>query len=165
MHFRTVYVAAIAILFFAIPCRSDSQPWDWDSNNPSGEPTSDTREAEVFAVIRQMVDLWNAHNIEGYMDLFWKSKRLLVVVQAEQVVGWANVLATYWRGYPDRKAMGLMKLERVKIQNLSPDISLALTWWQVESGGAKTYCTSTMNLQRFPDGWKVVAAHTTFLEP
>ncbi len=32
----------------------------------------------------KMLDRWNAHDIEGYLEEYWKSPELLVVVDSEQ---------------------------------------------------------------------------------
>ena len=40
-----------------------------------------------MAVCLKMLDRWNAHDIDGYMEVYWKSPELLVVVDAEQFNG------------------------------------------------------------------------------
>jgi hypothetical protein len=42
-----------------------------------------------------MLDRWNAHDIEGYMQVYWKSPELLVVVDAEQLMAGSNFMTRY----------------------------------------------------------------------
>jgi ketosteroid isomerase-like protein len=112
-----------------------------------------------------MVALWNARDIEHYMECFWKSDNLLIVSDGEQVIGWSNLLATYQRSYPDRRDMAVCSIERVKIQSLGQDLALALSWWTVRTGNHNSYSTDTAIFRKFPDGWKVVADHATFISP
>jgi uncharacterized protein (TIGR02246 family) len=160
----------ILLLSLSLPLTAqDGRPygdWTFDSNKPAttqGTPQADDR--EIYGVINQMVALWNAHDIEHYMELFWKSDNLLVVSDGEQILGWNNLLATYQRSYPNRNEMAILTLERVKIQSLGPDLALALTWWTVQCAGRNSYCTDTSVFRKFADGWKVVTDHATFIAP
>jgi hypothetical protein len=65
---------------------------------------------------------------------------------------------SYVNGYPDRVAP-----KRIRIKMLKPDLALALTWWSVSfpSSQQEMVGDSTMNLQKFDDGWKIVASHTS----
>jgi Protein of unknown function (DUF3225) len=110
-----------------------------------------------------MLDRWNAHDIEGHLEVYWKSPELLVVVDSEQFNGWQQLHDSYINGYPDRGAMGFIQPKRIQVKLLKPDLALALTWWSVTFPSSKQTVVgnSTMNLQKFSDGWKIVASHTS----
>jgi hypothetical protein len=63
-------------------------------------------------------------------------------------------------------AMGLIEPKRIQVKLLKPDLALALTWWSVSfpSSKQKVVGNTTMNLQKFNDGWKIVASHTSIAE-
>jgi uncharacterized protein (TIGR02246 family) len=109
------------------------------------------------------LDRWNAHDIEGYMQLYWKSPELLVIAGSEQFNGWQQLHDSYVNGYPNRSAMGSIELVRIQVRLLKPDLALALTWWTINfrSSHQKVVGTTTMNLQKFDDGWKIVASHSS----
>jgi hypothetical protein len=44
-----------------------------------------------------MLDRWNAHDIEGHLEVYWKSPELLVVVDSEQFNGWQQLRDSYRR--------------------------------------------------------------------
>jgi hypothetical protein len=69
----------------------------------------------------------------------------------------------YLNGYPDRNAMGFIQPTRIQVKLLKPDLALALTWWSVSfpSSKQKVVGNTTMNLQKFDDGWKIVVSHTS----
>jgi ketosteroid isomerase-like protein len=143
--------------------------WVFDSAKPtptpSGSPDPLTDQEQVYSVILDQLRYWNAHDIERYMECFWKSPDLLVVNDGEQVMGWAEILATYQRGFPNRAEMGSITLQRVKLQRLGPDFYLGLSWFVVRLNGKDSYATDTMIFRRFPEGWKVVSDHSSYLEP
>jgi ketosteroid isomerase-like protein len=161
----------VALLSFSVPAfAGDPQStWVYDSVRPTPSPTSSpatpTDEQQVYNVILDQLRYWNAHDIERYMECFWKSPDLLVVNDGEQVLGWAEVLATYQRGFPNRDQMGSVTLQRVKLQKLGPDFFLGLSWFVVRTNGRDSYSTDTMIFQRFPEGWKVISDHSSYLEP
>jgi Protein of unknown function (DUF3225) len=118
---------------------------------------------QVYEVVLKMLDRWNAHDIEGYLETYWKSPDLLVVVDSEQFIGWQQLHDSYINGYPIRTAMGFTQPKRIQVKLLSPTLALALTWWSVSfpSSNQPVVGDSTMNLQKFEDGWKIVASHTS----
>jgi hypothetical protein len=62
--------------------------------------------------------------------------------------------------------MGFIEPKRIQVKLLKPDLALALTWWSVSfsSSKQKVVGNTTMNLQKFDDGWKIVASHTSMAE-
>ena len=95
-----------------------------------------------------MLDRWNAHDIEGYMEVYWKSPELLVVVDSEQFNGWQQLHDSYLNGYPDRNAMGFIQPKRIQVKLLKPDLALALTWWSV------TFPSSKQSVLRSPSAFR-----------
>jgi hypothetical protein len=118
---------------------------------------------QVYEVLLKMLDRWNAHDIEGHLDVYWKSADLLVVIDSEQFNGWQQLHDSYINGYPDRSAMGFVQPTRIQVKLLKPDFALALTWWAASFPNSKLKMVgnTTMNLQRFDDGWKIVTSHTS----
>jgi hypothetical protein len=62
---------------------------------------------QVYEVLLKMLDRWNAHDIEGHLEVYWKSPELLVVVDSEQFNGWQQLRDSYLNGYPNRNRWGL----------------------------------------------------------
>jgi len=59
--------------------------------------------------------------------------------------------------------MGSIELVRIQVRLVKPDLALALTWWAINfpSSHKKVMGTTTMNLKKFDDGWKIVASHSS----
>jgi L-asparaginase / beta-aspartyl-peptidase len=118
---------------------------------------------QIDDVLLKMLERWNAHDIEGYMDVYWNSSDLLVIVDSEQFSGWRQLHDSYVNGYPNKNDMGYLQPVRIQIKILKPDFALALTWWSLSfpSSAQKVVGTSTMNLEKFDIGWKIVTSHTS----
>jgi uncharacterized protein (TIGR02246 family) len=162
-RFRIIVILLFLTLTSALLAPAQEQTgWQLDSlHTNSGATKPDAQ--QVYEVVLKMLDRWNAHDIDGYLQTYWKSPDLLVVVDSEQFIGWQQFHDSYVNGYPIRTAMGFIQPKRIQVKLLSPNLALALTWWSVSfpSSNQPVVGDSTMNLQKFDDGWKIVASHTT----
>jgi uncharacterized protein (TIGR02246 family) len=145
--------------------------WEYDSIAPDhvAEPRS-PEQADLKAIndlLLRMLERWNAHDIDGYLSVLWHSPQLLVILQAEQYQGWQSIYDSYKVGFKDPEAMGNIEPSRIQIKLVKPDTATAVTWWKVSFPTSKTRVigNTTMNLQKFAEGWKIVLAHSSFIEP
>jgi hypothetical protein len=120
---------------------------------------------QIYDLMLKMLDRC-AHDIEGYLEVYWNSPELLIVVDSEQFIGWQQLHDSYLNGYPDRTSMGFIEPERIQVKLLKPDLALALTWWSISfpTSKQKVVGNTTMNVQKFDSGWRVIAAHTSTAE-
>ena len=159
-------VLLMFLLCASLPVMADDHGgWQFDSLTSTQAPaTSDGQ--QVYEVLLKMLDRWNAHDIDGHLEVYWNSPELLVVIDSEQFNGWQQLHDSYINGYPDRSSMGFINPARIQVKLLKPDLALALTWWTISfpSSKQKVLGNTTMNLQKFDDGWKIVASPTSISE-
>jgi beta-aspartyl-peptidase (threonine type) len=158
---RAIKILALSALSFCLPAMAhDQDGWQFDSLRADSVSKNDAQ--QIYEVLLKMLDRWNAHDIEGYLEVYWKSPELLVVIDSEQFNGWQQLYDSYINGYPDRHSMGFIDPKRIKVKLLKADLALALTWWSISFPTSKQTVVgnTTMNLQKFDDGWRVVAAHS-----
>jgi uncharacterized protein (TIGR02246 family) len=161
-----IKISAISALSVSLPVMAqEGSGWQFDSlraNSTVAKPDAQ----QVYDVLLRMLDRWNAHDLEGHLDAYWKSPELLAVIDSEQFTGWQQLHDSYVNGYPDRNSMGYINPARIQVKLLKPDLALALTWWTISYPNSKQQVVgnTTMNLQKFEDGWKVVAAHSSTAE-
>jgi hypothetical protein len=157
-----IKILAISASFCLPAIAQEHNEWQLDSR-PANSSASVADTQQVYGILLKMLDRWNAHDIEGYLEVYWKSPELLVVIDAEQFNGWQQLHDSYINGYQDRVAMGFVQPKRIQVKLLKADLALALTWWSVSFPSSKQEMVgnSTMNLQKFDEGWKIVASHTS----
>jgi hypothetical protein len=159
-------VVAISAFFSGLPLLAQEQSgWQFDSLRADGNG-SKSNVRQIYEVLLKMLDRWNAHHIEKYMEGFRKSPELLVVIDAEEFNGWQQLHDYYASGYPDRNAMGVIEPARIQVRLLKPDFALALTKWSVSFQTSKRSVTAktTMNLQNVDGAWKIVESHTSTVD-
>ena len=139
--------------------------WQFDSLGAKATPAKSDAQV-IYELLLQMLDRWNAHDLEGHLAVYWNSPELLVVIDSEQFNGWQQLHDSYVNGYPNRAAMGFLTPARIQVKLLKPDLALALTWWSIAFPTTKhtVVGNTTMNLEKFEDGWKIVASHSSTAE-
>jgi hypothetical protein len=80
--------------------------WQFDSLSADSK-LSESDARQVYDLLLKMLDRCNSHDMDGYLEVYWKSPDLLVVIDSEQFDGWQQLHDSYINGYPDRSAMGI----------------------------------------------------------
>jgi hypothetical protein len=119
---------------------------------------------EITQVILRGYDRWNAQDLDGYMEMFWKSPDFLYAADNEIFWGWNQARAALGRGYPDRSAMGKLSSERLEIRVLTSDLATIVNSWAMRFPNAKVVGITTGTLRKFPEGWRVISGHTSSSE-
>jgi uncharacterized protein (TIGR02246 family) len=161
--------ASILALLFCLPMlattiAADSMP-DLDSINEQKVAGAPQSEREIYEEMNKLVDAWNRHDLDGYLEGFWHSDSLVVVVEGETVRGWDLLSRAYHEGYPNTSEMGTVTLDRAQVQMLAPDLGFILLWDTVVFAKKKEFGTSTVIMKKLPEGWKVAVQHSSFVEP
>lgn len=73
--------------------------------------------AAILAVMNAQEKAWSAHDMEGFMEGYWKSDSLKFYGSSGLTYGWDQTLANYKRGYPTKNESGTLSF---KINDISP---------------------------------------------
>ncbi len=88
-------ITFILSLCFSLPLAAEEKG-GWVFDSLATAPNTTTPDAQqVYQVLLKMLDRWNAHDIEGHLEVYWKSPELLVVVDSEQFNGWQQLHDSY----------------------------------------------------------------------
>jgi hypothetical protein len=119
---------------------------------------------QITDLILEGYERWNARDLDGYMEMFWRSPDLVYAVDNEVTWGWADLRAELLRGYPDRSAMGVAASERLEIRVLTADFATAVNTWSMQFPKVKVLGTSVVTLRKFVEGWRIVCGHASSSE-
>jgi ketosteroid isomerase-like protein len=124
-------------------------------------------EETAKASIRTMLDAqsacWSQGNIDCFMQDYWKSDSLLFVGKNGLTYGWQKTLENYRKSYPDPAAMGKLTFELKEMRQLSAESMLVVGKWhlQREENLGDLQGHFSIILKHFPEGWKIVADHSS----
>jgi uncharacterized protein (TIGR02246 family) len=153
-------------LCFAVLLSAQEQNWETFDSSTSKLASANSDTQLIYEVLLKEIDRWNAHDIEGYLEVFWKSPELLVVIDSEQHNGWQELHDSYVKGYSDRNSMGWVTPARIQVRMVDPNVASALTWWGIsyQNSKQKVVGNTTALLKKFEDGWKIISSHSSTAE-
>jgi hypothetical protein len=103
---------------------------------------------------------WNAGNIPGFMDYYWKNDSLKFIGSKGNTFGWDKTLRNYQRHYPDLAAMGKLKFTILELSRLSPACVFVVGKWELEkehpAGGH-----FSLLWRKISGKWVIVCDHTS----
>ncbi len=118
--------------------------------------------SEVLAVLKRQENFWNAGDINNFMEDYWKSDELKFIGKAGVIKGWLATKDRYFKTYPDRATMGILKFDIQEIDFMSKKSSWVLGKWYLkrpEKGDIGGYFT--LIIKKMDGKWLVVSDHTS----
>lgn len=70
----------------------------------------------IIKVMKSQEEAWSNHDLEGFMNGYWKSDSLKFYGSSGLTAGWKKTLANYKRGYPTKAYSGSLNF---KINDIS----------------------------------------------
>ena len=140
---------AIGLCFALLGCGGDSAQ------------TRENASRDIAAVLDSQVAAWNAGNIEGYMQGYWKSDSVRFVSGRGITSGWRNTLERYRKGYPSRDTMGELRFDDVDIEVLDAGSAVVLGRWELRREQDTPWGYFMLLMKRKAQGWCVVMDHTS----
>ncbi|WP_431110644.1 YybH family protein [Winogradskyella poriferorum] len=78
------------------------------NNNTEQKDTFETDKAGILKVLNLQEEAWNNHDLEGFMQGYWKSDSLKFYGSSGLTKGWENTLNNYKKGYPTKTESGTL---------------------------------------------------------
>jgi ketosteroid isomerase-like protein len=115
---------------------------------------------DIVAVMNTQSAAWNRGDIEGFMQGYWNSDKL-VFVSSRVTRGWQPTLDNYKRTYPTKEAMGTLTFSDLEVTVLSNDAAVVLGSWSLQRANDNPKGKFTLIFRKFKEGWRIVHDHTT----
>jgi len=117
--------------------------------------------SEIRKVMDAQVAAWNTGDIDGFMQGYWKSPKLLFVSGANVTRGWQPTIERYKKNYDSRAKMGTLTFSDLEINVLSKDSAAVLGNWALAREKDNPNGKFTLIFRKFKDGWKIIHDHTS----
>jgi ketosteroid isomerase-like protein len=124
-----------------------------------------TASAEIRKLLADQQAAWNRGNLEEFLAGYWQSQATAFAGAQGIVRGWQGLRERYRKGYADRRAMGTLEFSELEITPFCADAALALGKWHLEREAGPVGGVFSLVLRRFPEGWRIVADHTSVVPP
>ncbi len=124
---------------------------------------ADSDRKEILETLTRQAAWWNAGDIEGFMQTYWKSEEMTFSSGGTTHVGWQAALDRYKKNYPVEK-MGRLTFENGPLTMLADDAALLLGNFSLERDGKTSGGNFSLVLKKFPEGWRIIHDHSSSLE-
>ena len=118
-------------------------------------------ENEILAVMMTQAGAWNRGDIEGFMQGYWKSEKLVFASGDNITRGWQPTLDRYKKTYGTRAKMGELAFTDLEITVLSKDAAVVLGSWSLKREADNPKGKFTLIFRRLKEGWRIVHDHTS----
>jgi beta-aspartyl-peptidase (threonine type) len=127
----------------------------------SGE-SDDAAKAVRGVLDRQVID-WNKGDLDGFLDGYWKSPKVVFQSGGQRFDGWDAMRERYRARYQGTgRAMGRLQFSALEIESLGPESALARGRWSlVMPDGTNPGGLFTVIFRKLRDDWKIVHDHTS----
>ena len=102
---KKLLIRSILLLLIMISCKKEVV-----------KVSEETEKKEILAVMKSQEKAWSNHDLEGFMQGYWKSDSLKFYGSNGITFGWNKTLANYKKGYPTKEYSGELKF---KINDIS----------------------------------------------
>ena len=135
-------------------------------SSTSQTPPANDVASEVEHVLRAQQEAWNRHDLDAFMDGYWKSPDLTFFSGAKESKGWQATIERYRATYQSAgKEMGKLEFSDLRVEPVGPEAAFVRGVWQLTMSDGKTpHGRFTLVFRKFPDGWKIIHDHTSAAE-
>lgn len=121
---------------------------------------NETEKNAIITVMNQQEQDWNAGNIEGFMEGYWQSDSLLFIGKNGMKYGWETTLNNYKKSYPDKKTMGKLTFDIIKLE-VNNNVAYMLGKWSLVRATDNPNGHFTLYWKKINDQWKITIDHTS----
>mgnify|MGYP002622532027 CR=1 FL=1 len=118
---------------------------------------------EIKAVITTQQDAWNAGDIDGFMQGYWKSEELTFSSGGQVTRGWQATIDRYKSRYTSRELMGTLTFSELEVTMLGEEAALVLGRWALERD-APVEGNFSLVFRKLDDAWVIIHDHTSVSE-
>ena len=153
------HLVALCALSLSLPC---ALAFPVAADDPQLHTASPT-ELGCIKVLLAQERAWNAGDLEGFAKAYKDSPDTLFVSR-DISRGYAGLLQSYRRDYPNRASMGTLTFSDLEVHALDERFAIALGKYRLERGkkeGGNADGLFSLVMEKTANGWKIVVDHTT----
>jgi beta-aspartyl-peptidase (threonine type) len=109
--------------------------------------------------------MWNAGDIDRFMDFYWKSDQLTFSSGGKVTRSWQSTLENYRQRYGARSLMGKLTFRNLEITPLGQTAAYVLGEWQLQRDAEILGGNFTLVFRYLDGRWLIVHDHTSRSEP
>lgn len=127
----------------------------------SSKASGSSGELEVRKMLQDQLLSWNAGDLIGFMDSYWKNDSLMFIGKSGVTYGWENTLNNYKRSYADTTEMGKLNFNIIEIKRLSVIYFSVVGKWELTRTVGNLKGHFTLLIKKVKNKWVIVSDHSS----
>lgn len=111
----------------------------------------------IQKILQEQQEAWSNHDLEGFMQGYWKSDSLTYFSGGQTTKGWQTTLDNYKKGYPTRAHSGTLNFRIAEITKINDDSYYVMGEYFLTREVGDTNGTFMIIFKRIDGAWKIVA--------
>jgi ketosteroid isomerase-like protein len=150
------YLYILAFAFLSLSCISIKA--DVTSETIEKQDTDfDSAEAGIRLVMEAQEIAWNKHDLESFMQGYWKSETLKFYGSKGLTLGWESTLANYKKGYPTKADSGTLNFVINDISKIEGDNYWVMGEYHLKREVGDANGVFIIIFKKIDGHWKIVA--------
>lgn len=112
---------------------------------------------EIKHLLETQRQAWNNHDIETFMEGYWKSEDLKFYGKNGVTYGWDNTLARYKKAYPTKEHFGTLEFVLNDISSINKDAYYVLGEFHLKRSIGNSDGIFMLVLKKIKGEWKIIA--------
>ncbi|MCG8893002.1 nuclear transport factor 2 family protein [Tenacibaculum finnmarkense] len=111
----------------------------------------------ILAVMKAQETAWSNHNLEGYMQGYWKSDSLKFYGSNGLTYGWNKTLSNYKKGYPTKDHSGVLKFKVNDISKITNGAYFVMGEYHLTRKVGNAKGVFMIIFKKIKNQWKIIA--------
>ncbi|CAM1333505.1 Nuclear transport factor 2 family protein [Tenacibaculum aestuariivivum] len=141
-----IYIVFISIIF--ISCKSEPL---------SIKIMEQVEKGEILSVMKAQEKAWSNHNLENYMNGYWKNDSLKFYGSSGITYGWDKTLANYKKAYPTKDYSGKLNFKVVDISKVTEKSYFVMGEYYLTRKVGNTNGVFMIIFKKIKGTWKIIA--------
>jgi len=111
----------------------------------------------IITVMKSQEKAWSNHDLEGFMEGYWKSDSLKFYGSSGLTYGWEKTLVNYKKGYPTKAYSGTLNFKINDISKISDNSYYVMGEYHLLREVGNADGVFMIIFKRIHDEWKIIA--------
>jgi ketosteroid isomerase-like protein len=118
-------------------------------------------ESAIRSVMAAQQAAWNRGDLPAFMEGYWVSDSLCFIGSRGLSYGWQTTLDNYRKGYPTAAAMGQLRFDIIRVEQLSRRSAFVIGAWHLTRVQGDLSGHYTLLWKKKKGKWVIVADHSS----
>ncbi len=136
------------LLFIIVSCKNEPV---------KVEVSEEIEKQEILAVMKVQEEAWSNHDLEGFMQGYWKSDSLKFYGSNGITLGWNKTLANYKKGYPTKGHSGKLNFKINDISKINSGSYFVMGEYHLKRKIGNADGVFMIIFKKIKGEWKIIA--------